>query len=670
MPFPTSVRTAWVVKSVATNPIDTSKLLPFQVGIFDYEKHKIVQNFSANPFIYLACGSPNTKEKNQIHPKLKDLNNRNVDVSFKSQKIFGRELLPARVAKPSKENSPYVLYLGYDGLNDCKTLPFECGKTYGIRVYLEPSGGVGMTMPNGMNDLIYVTTPACDNCGDSCFADNLCQTVLDEAVNKLNKSWVAPYIKFDKILSCCPADAAVPKFLFKEWCLTLCDEGNGLALARVQNQYPGVKIERISRVNTNSTYQFCQPAADPTPAPYTQRGLIIPNCPTCPAGYTAQPTGKIAFVTIDNAGTGTTPAQWLTEVQAVVPTAIEAVKTGFQYGTSSYIVTVPVNYVIPATPLTDATITLSEEVVPVKCLQDTIFTVNWEDCGDKYKIKRKLCIQLKNPDCNGATELPEIIEHLSAEVNIVPNSVVLEKAGDCLSQYSVEQYNNACLEDGCDTLAIAHFDRISAYKGQVWAVCPCEGWTVDATSGCPIPPVSEEKDCRCGIKLTGGFIDMSTQACMFDVTDAVNYDPIRFSVSVVELSGTDQIGGSIPVDVDVFVAQNPKSIYLSGQEVIRDILTYRFSRDNEVYFSPQMPMGYKFLANAAQELGVDVNKFYYAVNIQHSVHGRISSDIRGMAERREITLYFEESDYGVMQQFLVEYNKYATSAGINLPAVI
>lgn len=670
MPFPTSARAAWVVKSIATSPIDTSKLLPFQVGIFDYEKHKVVQNFTNSPYIYLACGSPNTKEKNQIHPKLKDLNNRNVDVSFKSQKIFGNELLPARVAKPSKVSSPYVLYLGYDGLNDCKTLPFECGKTYGIRVYLEPSGGVALTMPNGMNDLIYFTTPSCDNCSGSCFTENLCNTVIDEAVNKLNKSWVAPYIKAEKIVSCCPAEAALTKFLFKEWCLSVCDEGNALALARVQNQYPTVKVTRLSRQNTISTYTFCQLASDPAPAPFTQQGMVIPDCPTCPSGYTAQSTGKVAFVTIDNNGTGSTPAQWLTEVQTVIPSAIDAVKTGFQYGTSSYVVTVPVNYTVPASPLADATVVLSEEITPLRCLSNTVFTINWDDCGDKYKIKRKLCIQLKNPDCNGATELPEIIKHVEAMVNIVPGSVVLEKTGDCLSQYSVEQYNNACLEDGCDTLAIAQFDNIMAYKGQMWTVCPCEGWTVDATSGCPIPPAATDSDCRCGIKFTGGFIDMSTQACMFDVTDAVNFDPIRFSVSVVELTGTDSINGSIPVEVDVFVAQTPKRVFLSGQEVVRDVLTYRFTRDNEIYFSPQMPMGYKFLANAAQDLGVDINKFYYAVYIQHSVHGRISTDIRGMFERREIALYFEESDYGVMQQFLVEYNKYATSAGINLPAVI
>lgn len=670
MSFPTSVRTAWIVKSVATNPIDTSKLLPFQVGIFDYDKHKVVQGFSTNPFIYLACGSPNTKERNQVHPKLKDLNNRNVDVSFKTEKIFGRELLPARVAKPGKIAQPFVTYLGFDGMNDCKTLPFECGKTYGIRVYLEASGGVGLTMPNGMNDLIYVDTPACDDCGDSCFAGNVADQVIDKMIAKLNRSWVAPYIQFDKVIDCCPADAAIPRTLFSEYCLDVCDTGDGLALAAVQNYYPHLQIKRSGRVNTTSTYKFCQLASDPAPAAFVQSNLVIPDCGVCGAGFTVIPAHKTAFVTISNSGVGNNAAQWLAEVQVSIPTATEAIKTGYTNGSSSYIVAVPVNYVVPPAPVAGTTIVLGEEVTPVRCQQTSTLNINWTLCGSKYKITREMGIQLQNPDCNGSTELPKLIAAMASVPNIVPGSIVMTVAGTCLSQFKLTQYNNECLEDGCDTVAVAQFDTIPAYEGQVWDVLPCEGWTVDLVSGCPIPPSTVDKDCRVGIKMTGGFIDTTTNSCLFDVTDAINYDPIRFTVSVVELSGTDQIGGAIPVDVDLFVAQHPKRIFLSGQEVIRDVLQYRFYRDNELYFSPRMEDGHKFMSNKAQELGVDLNKFYYAVSIPHSVHGRISTDIRGIGERREITLYFEESDYGVMQQFLVEYNKYATSAGVNLPVVI
>lgn len=670
MPFPTSVRTAWIVKSVATNPIDTSKLLPFQVGIFDYDKHKVVQGFSTNPFIYLACGSPNTQERNQIHPKLKDLNNRNVNVSFKTEKIFGRELLPAKVAKPGKIAQPFVTYLGYDGMNDCKTLPFECGKTYGVGVYLESSGAVGLTMPNGMNDLVYVNTPACDDCGDSCFAGNVADQVIDKIVAQLNRSWVAPYVKFEKMIDCCPADAAITKILFSEYCLDVCDAGNGLALAAVQNAYPTLEITRSGRTGNTSTYKFCQLAATAAPAAFVQTEIVIPNCSTCDAGYTAIASTQTAFVTISNTGLGNNAAQWLTEVQVSIPTATAAIKTGYAAGSSSYIVEVPLAYVVPATPVAGTTIVLSDEVTPVRCQQTSSLNINWTLCGSKYKITREMGIQLQNPDCAGSVALPDLIASMAGVPNIVPGSIVMTVAGTCLSQFKLAQYNNACLEDGCDTVAVAQFDTIPAYDGQVWDVLPCEGWTVDLLSGCPIPPTTTDKDCRVGIKMTGGFIDTTTNSCLFDVTDAVNYDPIRFTVSVVELSGTNQIGGSIPVEVDLFVAQTPKRVHLSGNEVIRDVLQYRFYRDNEIYMSPRMEDGNKFMANAAQELGVNVDKFYYAVSIPHSVHGRISTDIRGIGERREIVLYFEESDYGVMQQFLVEYNKYATSAGVNLPVVI
>lgn len=671
MSFPTSVRTAWVVKSVASGATDTSKLLPFQVGIFDYDSRKPVAGFTTNPFIFLACGSPNTKEQNQIHPKMKDLNNRNVDVSFKTTKIFGKELLPARVSKPAKIASPYVTYIGYNGIDDCKTLKFEGGKTYGIRVYLEGSGGVGLTFPQGMNDIIYFNTPKIETCGVDCTTSNYAERVLSEIVTKFNKSWVAPYIQCDKLVSCCPAASAITKTLFKEWSLTVCDEGNALALAKVQNQYPTLKVTRISRIGTTSVYQVIQPSATASPAAFVQSELIIPDCPTCPAGYTASTAGVVAIVTIDNGGLGVNAAAWLAEVQAIatLSTAIEAVRVGFANGTSTYVVTMPANFTQPAVTA-DVTVYLTGEKVSVKCTKTSPTSITWVEGIVKYKIKRTLSIQLSNPDCNGGVELPSIITHLSADPSYVSGSAALTEAGTCISTYTADQFNNAYLLDDCDTAPVPMFDPLPAYKGQVWGVVPCEGWTVDG-NGCPVPPApAADADCRSGLKFTGAFIDMNTGGCFFDVTDAVNYDPIRFSVSVVEFTGTDQIGGMLPVEVDTFVAKLPKTVFLSGQEVARDVLLYRNYRDNELYFSPQMELGYKFLANKAQELGVDLNKFYYAVNIQHSRHGRISTDIRGIGERQEITLYFEEGDFGVMQQFLAEYNRYCSSTGVNLPVVI
>ena len=98
---------------------------------------------------------------------------------------------------------------------------------------------------DGISDVITVKTPDCDKCDVSCFPGNLCHTVIDEIILKFQRSLVSPFITAEKVISCCPADTLV-KTLFTEYCLTLCDTGDELALAAVQNQYPNLKVrERV-----------------------------------------------------------------------------------------------------------------------------------------------------------------------------------------------------------------------------------------------------------------------------------------------------------------------------------------------------------------------------------------------------------------------------------------
>jgi hypothetical protein len=111
--------------------------------------------------------------------------------------------------------------------------------------------------------------------------------------------------------------------------------------------------------------------------------------------------------------------------------------------------------------------------------------------------------------------------------------------------------------------------------------------------------------------------------------------------------------------------------FLTGHEVIREIIEYRAYRMNETFFSPnKMENGYKFSAAEGQQFGVNVEEYYYAVYIPYSKHGREVTQGMHMAERTELALYFAESDYSVMLQFLAQYNKYISSQGISLPILV
>lgn len=668
MALPYSTRTSWVVKTINTTKTNTADLKPFELGIFDYSGCKAANGFQASPYIFFAVGSPNQPSKVSSSPKVRPLLDRNQAVSFKTDKMYGKELLPARVAKPSKTSTPMVTYIGYDGINDCSNLDFKYGKTYTFTIRLYNSAATAMFGGGRrLQDTVTVTVPSKDECDTSCTEPQLGYLVIDELINKLNNSWVSPAVRAEKLMSCCDT-VALTKYYCREWTLTQCDEGNELSLAAIQSQYPTQKIYIKSRVGTMTTYAFVQDDAAAAPASYTTTDIKIVNCTTCPVGYTTTAASKLLVVEIDNSGLSTTNAAALVEVQTVIPTATKAIKTGFAFGTSTYVVSVPTSWVMPS-PIADVKITDTGVISPIVCTQTTPITTAWVSGAQTYRVKRTLQITVDNPDCSG-TELPAIVGAYGTASDVVPGSVVLGTAGACKSTFLLDQYSN-CMEDGCDTLAIAQFKSLPSYKGHTWEINPCAGWTVSG-GGCPIPPADPAiRDCRVGVKLIGGLLDLSTQSCVFNPDNAVNYDPIYFEVAVSELMSVGEPGGMRPTDTPISVNRQMTRAYLSGQEVIREIITYRFYKQNEMYMNPDAFAGaYRFSTAEGQKFGVDVNKFYYAVYINHDKLGRQWNQHMDMATKTELALYFAEDDYPAMVQFLAEYNKYAMSAGVSMPAIV
>jgi hypothetical protein len=666
MALPYSTRTSWVVKSVTTTKTSSADLLPFELGIFSYGDNKVVQGFQQNPYIYFAVGSPNQGQRISSSPKVRPLMDKNSTVSFKTDKMYGKELLPTRVGVPKKTSQPQVTYIGYDGINDCTNLDMKYGKTYAITIHIYGSAAKGVFGVNHLQDTVTVTLPTKDSCDTSCTEPNLGYLVIDELVNKINNSWIAPAIRAEKLESCCDA-TAITKFNCQEYTLTLCDEGNENSLAKVQSQYPDKKISIKSRVGTTTTYSFVQDSALAAPAAFSQSSIQIIGCTTCPAGTTTTAAAKILVVEIDNAGAGANAAAWLAEVQAVIPTAISANRVNFAFGTSTYVVTVPTTYVLAA--IADGKVTDTGKTSPIICTQTTPVTTAWVVGAVTYRVKRTLVVTLDNPECSG-TELTSLVASYSTLSDVVPGSIVVQEAGTCRTVFTLDQYSN-CMEDGCDTIAVAAFKDLPAYKGQTWMVNPCEGWTVSAT-GCPIPPATATiKDCRVGVKIIGGFLDLSNGSCIFDPNNAVNYDPINFDVSITEVMKVGEPGGMAIPTAPITVNRETGRKFLTGQEVIREIIEYRYYKHNEMYMNPDAFAGaYRFSDAEGQKFGVDVNKFYYAVYVNHDKLGRQWNSIMDMSTKTELALYFAEEDYPVMLQFLAAYNGYAMSAGVSLPAIV
>lgn len=661
MAFPSSIRHSWVVKSVATEGMGTHELKPFQFGIFNEDWKAITAGtFQSSNFIRFVSGSPNTGQIPTTGNLRNFANNGQVDESFKTPKLHGRDLNSVRVAKPVKTPLPVIRYLGYDGIDSSKSLNIECGKTYGIQINIYGLP-VSMLYPGGqMSEIIEISAPCCDDCADGCDIENLCGSEMDTWVNRFNSStFASQFVLAEKVVDSCGGPVPV-ETSFTNYSLTLCDEGDEIALARVVNTYPTLNIKRTSRLGGNSTYEVCRLTADGLPTAYDIANLYFPaDCGECPSGYTVVEGGDIWYVTITNTNTDLNAGAWLTAVNTFLGSALatSATKIGYAYGSSTYIVVVPADTAIPT--VTGGSVINTGQTKEDYCTSTTYPSTAWVAGDVYYKITRTMQVQIAVPDCAGdpADRLAEVEALIGARADYVASSAEMSDSTDCMEIYTVEQYNNACLEDGCDTLAVAKFDTLPAFMGEIWTEVPSD------TAYTP-------ETCSCGFKFTGAFIDTSSRGCAWDPCDFINYDPVRFEVGLVEFT---REGIKVPIPCDGSVAPitngpEPRVTFLSGQEVLREIITYRYYK-SEHFFSNSVEDGFNYQAAEGLKYGIDVDKFYYAVYTNWNVDENWRDNTMDLGARRELALYFEESDIMVMQQVLNQLNTYATSVGINLPPV-
>lgn len=577
--FPNNIDRVFVVNSVAPAGLRACDLKPTQLGLLDRDTQRTVD----------AASVCTDAEYEWIwKSSSKAVGGKVGDFFGVTEPIRSRPFTKLRFAKAfegaTKEAKPFIAYLGHDGANDCKTLSFECGRTYGMVIHVKGKN-VRDVFGRDMTETIAFTTDCCEGCD----LDESCKKTLKKIVDEIqNQSfYVKHFFDVDMISNCCPAPAPFPRTDFFDFCLSVCDAGDDSALSEVQVQYQDYNIYRSERKGGVSTYKTdCVLTA---PADFTQTDSTIPNCDVCPDGFDLVDGGKKYRVTIDNDGTDVTEAQWLTAVQAAgaFSVAVSAKKLAYDGSVSTYEVVVPTSFVEPTTPIAETTF---RYVGAVKswCKQTTPITTSWVECGQSYKITRKLCITVKNGDCNATQpDLLEIQKMYENHVDIVPGSVLLTKAGDCNSVYELQQYSN-CLVDGCDTVGAdkAKFSHVAPYKGHYWQMCDCEGWTVDG-DGCPVPPADPSlENCRCGLKFTGKFLNNHYEPCYWSLDEQVYKEGISLEVSIIDT----EIDGCKPMRVDWTVVQEPTLPQGLGSDVYEEEVKSR-SYENFMYIDPEAENG-------------------------------------------------------------------------------
>jgi len=654
MAYPKSVPTSWVVRQLATAGTNSYDLRPFEFGIFDEDTHQALASGSITSRnrrrVYLAAGSPHQKQFTQGSKQERIRNQLNQDVTLRSEPVSLRNVDLIKFQSPVKVEKPNVYYLGYNGIDSCKTLKFECGKTYMFNVHVK-GRPVRNVLGNDYNEIIQITTGCCDDCNTSCESGTNCSVYVDELVRNFNdpNRWTSRFFTAEKVISadCAPT---LDQTNFVEYTLTVCDNGDELALSAVQNtvstDYTQVVVKE--RHAPYTTYQVIEKVTGVgQPGNFTQSSVVLQNCAVCPSGFTPVAGGYAYIVEIDNAN----PAAVLSTVQAVWATATSASLIKFEGGVSQYYVVASAVLSNPANGV-DAKIVLDLGTVPARCTGPTTTTV-WAEGETFYKVQRDICITVKVDDCDtdaNGDDTGETFERLetayAAYPEVAHGLTLSENSNDCLLRYTSVQFNNKYLQNGCDTFAIAEFDELPLFEGQRWTVCPCEGWTVNETTGCPVPPADPSGCCQCGIKFTGKeTTEVLDEFPGYDYFQYLEKEPVVLSVSFyAEENSLDICNAYQPT---WFQSQRATFRQLRGDDVIKYMIKEQFYNKipwlNQVDKENQL-----FHIREGIKKQVDEKAFYYAISLYHNVDYNGNTTAHNNNLRETVTLYINEADLALV----------------------
>lgn len=764
MAFPKSIPSAWVVRRLATAGKHVADLLPFEFGIFNEDTHAAIASGDVTKHrrVYMAVGSPNVKQFNQGSRFEQHLNILNADVPFKSEMMTTMAVDRIRVADPTREEKPNVYYLGYNGTNACNSLKFECGRTYMFNVQVK-GRPVRNVYGREMQEIIELETNCCDdcgttNCGANCTQGADCHVYIDKLVERFNNSlWISRFYTAEKVLNCSPGLPELTKTYFNTYCLTVCDNGDEIALSNVQIAYPNAEIKVKDRQGSSTTYELTQLGSVAAPANFTQSGTVLTNCDTCPPGYNLQAGGFAYLVEVDNAN----PESFIGPIQAIWGTVTSATFIRYADGSSEYYVIASSQLSAPAAGV-DARIIQSLGVVEARCTLVAPVTTTWALCGTGYKVQRDMVLVTKGDDCyaqelasgasgagwagtslstgythsTGTTALTSAFVATSGKeynvtvnitgrttgaltaaafggVNILTNvtnvtagangtytftvtassgaaliltpetgydgtirvsiSLTAPSASDtlaevtaaysslpevvsgsiaavselvnteCLHKFKLSQYNTEVLHDGCDTYAVAKFNALPSFKGIMWTVEPCEGWTVDSISGCPVPPEPTDRCCQCGVKFTGRpTTQILDEFDGYDIAEYLEKDPVEMSVTVYRNDESTDVCD--PANPTFFQAQRATFRQLRGDDVIKEVIRSRFY-DKEIWLNQITKENQLILRREGIKLGVpDAEAFYYAIDIYHNVQNVMNNTASYSNTRECVTLYVREDD--------------------------
>ncbi len=528
MIFANSTPFSEIVSSVLTEVgKKVTELKPGQLGVFDKKTHKSINpaTLSDNKKreVRILVGSHNLGERNYLKVPGSSISNvANLYEAYTTQYFSPDSVLDIYRLNPV-EGKPYIYYYGFNGTNDCESIQIECGKNYEFEFATEGSRVKTITGQDVYVKRYSEDSPCCSNdCTESCEDKTDCKSTVEKIVFKANQDPILSRLWKFSVVSSCDTENVVEKFPHFDWCIEKCDTGDDKALLNVKSNYPLYHVERTHREGSTSKYKmYCVPE-DVTPEPLVGTvGSKIPTCNNeCPVGYTL--TNCVKNYTVSRPLSGDEDLTTDATKQAY------ALAVGTEYNTSMaefmsfngsvavIKIKLPCDFPEPLAVKADVLVYTFQE--DPYCVSNSTTQCKWVKCGCSYKVKRKLCITIPHDpcfdSCNPVPEptdfpfLKELEEFVKIHPELVQGSFKGEQLEKCLSTYSVEQYNNECLVDGCDTKdGNITYNNIPAFKGRLWTECPC------------VVEENNNTNCLCGIKAEAILNDSCIENCWTNLNE-------------------------------------------------------------------------------------------------------------------------------------------------------
>lgn len=311
-------------------------------------------------------------------------------------------------------------HIGWTGrLDEPETSLSFTNSSKPFRIYMKICGGrvpwSGGGVFEEIIDFVYPieTNSLFNPCEDVDKCDPIpCQGVVEDIVKRLKKLRTSggrvleELVDISPIVSCAESTTTSTLTYFT---LTVCDTGDQLALSKVQNEYPDLKIKRLTRVGAMTTYQTL---AETIPADYSTTSVqVIPTCDVCPGGFTTIDGGYVYVVTVVDEGTDES-ANIEVSLGALGVT-VTAVRQGTESGTNtgvySVLVSAPVEEIQIDNLVADypsGTIQLVGDKDTV-CSQSTTITTDWIE-GDTCDLSEETYTIVLPDDGCGNDRLEEL----------------------------------------------------------------------------------------------------------------------------------------------------------------------------------------------------------------------------------------------------------------------